>query len=521
MSERRRSMIFFLAKKRKPALAAAAFFLAALWYKYPRVAGYGPVSRHYWRQSDGASFARCYYEEGMRFFQPRLHHVVGGEHAAVGEFPILYYAVAGLYGLFGPRDAWFRVFNFSLFLLGLAALYSLLLEAYERDIVLALLPPGLLLASPLLAFYSFNFLPNAPAFGLMLCGAWVYWRGRRANKAWLGAAALALVVLAGLIKISALLPFVAFVGAGLLCRLFFPKLESARRLFPSWGALLAAAAVTLAIVSAWYAWAAQYNEKHNAAYFFLISIKPIWAMDKLAIEGATRYMLEHHLPLLYHGSALYILLVANFVLLLFPRLLPAPWYCMLALAFLGSVAYLLLFYDQLMVHEYYFIELAPWATLVFALALWTAKRRLPHLGAGLPWKLALGVLLLLNLRHAAGRLRILYQPDSDYINPAFTSLNKREALHEFLQRHDIAYPQLAVTLPDVAPNATLYYLNLKGWNPHWHTPIDSATIDLYRRLGARYLVITDSTWLEQPDYQWALRQPIGVFDGRIYFFSLR
>ena len=63
-------------------LVHAALFVALLgalvWiYDYAAVARVGPISVHAWRQADAASLALNYYEHGMRFFEPRVHNVLG------------------------------------------------------------------------------------------------------------------------------------------------------------------------------------------------------------------------------------------------------------------------------------------------------------------------------------------------------------------------------------------------------------------------------------------------------------
>ena len=61
----------------------------------------------------------------MDFNHPEIHFLASDGKTSgycVGEFPILYYAVGGLYHIFGPNETVFRVFNLLIFFLGLFCL---------------------------------------------------------------------------------------------------------------------------------------------------------------------------------------------------------------------------------------------------------------------------------------------------------------------------------------------------------------------------------------------------------------
>src|SRR3972149_5808757 len=105
------SLLFILA------LLCVSFF-----YNYHEIVFKRPQSVHKWRQSDCASIALNYYQNGMDFFHPETHNLTsdGGTtgKCQTSEIPILYYSVAILYTIFGYHDFIFRLVNTLLFFLG-------------------------------------------------------------------------------------------------------------------------------------------------------------------------------------------------------------------------------------------------------------------------------------------------------------------------------------------------------------------------------------------------------------------
>jgi hypothetical protein len=77
-----------------PFNASVIFFIlltaAALSYHYNAIIFSPPQSIHRWRQTDGASVARNYYQHGIRFFKPETPALTsdgGTTGYSAGEFP--------------------------------------------------------------------------------------------------------------------------------------------------------------------------------------------------------------------------------------------------------------------------------------------------------------------------------------------------------------------------------------------------------------------------------------------------
>ena len=98
----------------------------------------------------------------MKFFQPEVHNLVSDGRTsgyAVGECPLFYYFIAGLYKIFGQHDLIYRLVNTLLFFLGLFALYKML-EQWLGDSFWSMAVPVLLFTSPVVVYYANNYLTD-------------------------------------------------------------------------------------------------------------------------------------------------------------------------------------------------------------------------------------------------------------------------------------------------------------------------------------------------------------------------
>src|SRR4051812_40000420 len=93
------------------AILAALFFL----YAYNKTLFYRPSSIHQWRQTDCLSITKNYYEEGLNFFQPKIHFQGVKDGKAVSEFPVLNYTVAQLWKIFGEHEFIYRLLEYLIF----------------------------------------------------------------------------------------------------------------------------------------------------------------------------------------------------------------------------------------------------------------------------------------------------------------------------------------------------------------------------------------------------------------------
>jgi len=182
------------------------FSVSALVNRYDQWLSLPPVSIHQWRQADGEAMV-WHYAKQNAFGQPAVFNLFyAGDNHAVGEFPVLYW-MAGVWQRYLPHPAYpLRWIGLLLMLLGSWAFGWMALKI-NRHQLLAALCGSLLANAPILAYYSPDFLPDAPAFwGIMLMLACLLQAERSQKPRWLVLAAL-LAILAVSLKLSlAILP---------------------------------------------------------------------------------------------------------------------------------------------------------------------------------------------------------------------------------------------------------------------------------------------------------------------------
>ncbi len=499
-------------------------FAAMGWYYgYSSIFHYTPRSTHQWRQTDSASIAKNYYQNGLHFFEPTMHHMLGneGQVAAGGESTLLCYFAALLYKLLGPQEGWFRLLNWAVFLGGLYALSRCLWQICN-DLFYALAIPAFWFSSPVIAYYAFNFVPNIPALGLtIVAGAalYAYYQSGRKRHFYL---TMLLFGLAGLMKISALLAFIAIGGLFIIERLGWQRFgKKGQLLFRQKWRLLSGLLLPLLLVLAWKLWADQYNALHQTSYF-AARIKPIWSLD----PGLRNYIFGRVWSSwswsYFHPLSHVLIILASLWVLLRPRFQHRLLYWLAWLLLVGVIAYGLLWYKKFNDHDYYSIDLFVYPITIITASLVYIKNHWP-MWLKTPWlKITFSLFLLFNIHHARQVVASRYATDSPYMRHFNPSFYKTQALQSFLAEHGIRYPERVISVPDSSPNNTLYHLNLKGWTElYMGGAISPNKLRQFIEKEANYLIVNDIKYLEKENLKEFLNHPIGVFDHSIYLFDLR
>lgn len=166
----------------------------------------------YWRQTDTASIARNYYEEGMRFYYPAVNWREDGPGYVESEFPLYPYGVALLYEAFGRVDESFgRIVSifFGLFTILLLYLFSFRLF---KDPKIALISGLVYAVSPLSIFYTRVFMPESLMMFCSVAGLYYFysWAHKEGSRQWAGA--ILFLSLAMLLKLTNALLFIPMIG---------------------------------------------------------------------------------------------------------------------------------------------------------------------------------------------------------------------------------------------------------------------------------------------------------------------
>lgn len=484
-------------------------------YRFPHSIQKGPRSTHMWRQADCYSFAVNYFEEGHKFFQPSIHFIgYQGTGKTVSEFPIIYYMVSFLWEIFGKHTLIFRAVNLLIVFTGLYYLFRFIRE-FLKDDFWAMYIPMFLFTSPVLVYYSNNFLMNAPAFGLVLIGLFHYHRYRAAGKQGSIYTAMAFFLLAGLLKMTALILFAALLVYNLVAmikpvrnRLGIPATGTGK-LFPAFF-------IVIGGITLWLIWSDKYNGVTGSGVF-LRGILPIWEMGLYNGLDVGTSLYATLLPSLFNRTAT-IILVALFIWLLIRRKhADKEWLMITSLIAVGILAFILLFYRAFSVHDYYLINLLIIVPLVAMLFLNYLKNRHAGLFNAKPFRTLSGVALFFLLYFAVIQQRIRYDTDDTFIrhtiivrqnDKAFWRNQEEihalrfealETITPYLRGLGIDRTDKVISIPDGSPNITLALMDQKGYTDFGFAGYSGEDrIRYFIGQGARYLVISDPTLESQP-----------------------
>ena len=166
----------------------------------------------YWRQTDTASIARNYYEEGMRFYYPAVNWREDGPGYVESEFPLYPYMVALLYQGYGQVDESFgRIISILFGLLTVLLLYLFAFRLF-KDPEAALISGLVYAVCPLSIFYTRTFMPESLMMFFSLAGLYYFysWVQLGDSRRWTGA--VLFLTLAMLLKLTNVLLFIPMMG---------------------------------------------------------------------------------------------------------------------------------------------------------------------------------------------------------------------------------------------------------------------------------------------------------------------
>jgi len=492
-------------------------------YNYFEIFNFAPFGPHSWRQTDSCAFVQTYYNHGLDFFQPRIHHNIFGEgFGSPSEFPILYYLSAIIWNLFQPHDGILRLVNFSILSLGYFSASRITLHL-TNDLFYAISVPLLLMGSPILAFYGFNYIPNIPALGLSLTGTlFFYYFFKTEKQKWLFFSCVTFLF-AGLLKVTVLIPFIT-----ILIIFFFEKFHLIK--FKKRGKIFKRGRINLflffsvsAIIISWIFWVKYYNDLHSCT-IFITKTRPIWSLSKSAIIETWQWVTIDGAPDYYHRISRYVIFSLAIILLIFLRKKqPKILYFFNLFIFLGMIGTFLVFYRQFFVHEYYAIEMMVFPTSVFISSFYLLKNQFLKVGNHILTKSVILIFIIFNLINAQKFIDNKYQESYIFNKSYDPSYSKKLEARVFLKKLGIEYPQSVISIPDISPNFSLNYFNLKGWNEYAISPrpFTPWTFYQFKKMGAEFLIVTDEEYLKHEHLKDFIKHPLDSFENSIFVFDLR
>jgi hypothetical protein len=511
----------------------------SLLYSYYQVMFMRPWSIHQWRQCDGLSVALNYYYDGMHFFHPSIHFVgpFNDSSACPSEFPVIYYAVAILWKVFGYHEFIFRLVEITIAFAGLYALFKLVKELLN-DGLWAILVSIFLFSSPIIAYYGSSFLIDLPAFSFALIAWYFFFKFYRNEKSYDYIIAMLFFMLAGLIKVTALLSFVPIVFAYLIELPGLYAFKRGKKMFKK--PLMQGVSLLLVVLAvvAWEKYAIYYNDKHFNS-IFLTQILPIWTSTTDERWTIFRALFNVLLPQYFNMPCLVGIMILFLILLLFQKKVNRFLLLLSISVFAGSVIYILLWFRLFNVHDYYLINPLVFIPLILITFLSFLKKEFPAVFNSIKIKIVASVVVIFSVYYCAVHTQIKYHSSyslakysflltkeeigfSDWYNFDYDlRFGELETITPYLRSIGISRTEKVISIPDYSPNISLYLMDQKGFTDMGHSYGDNeeALLKKYCDLGAKYMVVNNEDMLK---FQWLkpfISNPVAQYKN-IHIYSI-
>lgn len=506
-------------------------------YRFDKIITLEPQSIHQWRQADCLSIAKN-YQTNLSFFEPSIHNYISDNSTSgmsAGEFPVIYYLVGALWQLFGEHIFIYRLLVLLLFYSGLWALFKTCKTLFKSNFwshFVSLFA----FTSPVLIYYSNNFLTNVPALA-MIFWAWFFLiRYFQSQKLKLLLFSVLFFSLGALLKMTAALSFIAIIGLYVLEFLGL-KLSTKKVLFEKKlkvGLLFLAG---LGIIFSWYWWAEHYNSIHGGKYTFNW-LWPIWEMSNEEIEKAFASARNFIYYQAFSGLSIYMLWGALLFLIIDYKNNSRFVNLFIPILILGVSSYLILWFNALDGHDYYIINLLFLLLSILIALVMNFKTNRPWLLKSKKLRILAVLFLLFNIVYAANNIRYRYGSQlSRNSTLAKLMMDDHElGLWNYLGNHNPYKPlkemrnynrsigikesDLIIYKPDPSINISLYLLNQKGWTDYGGTESYEAIHEKVTQKNAKYLIIEDQSTLEKEYLSPFIKNKIGEFKG-IKVFDLQ
>ena len=484
------------------------FLVISLIYNYQDILFKSPQSIHQWRQCDCLSITMNYFQDNNPFFEPGIHYLGGdGTGKTVSDFPLIYFSVALLWKIFGHHEFIYRLIVILFFYSGLFALFKIF-ENTLKDSVLAIISPLFLFSSPTLVYYANNFLMDIPAFSLAIIGLYFFFRFYQTSKNKYLYLFVFFNAIAGLLKISSLMSFMAVIGL-FVFESFNVKLNPDRKIFQHPMKQIIPLISVLIIQLLWYVYANNYNSNHNAG-IFLIGYLPIWDISPSQIK-ITLDAINEHIKWDYFRKETQLVFIFMFVLVLvFYKRVNKIVILLLIFLSIGFLLFILLFFQAFKDHDYYTINLFILIPTVLFSFLLLLRNKFKKVYASLFFRIIVIVFLIYNIDFARNRIESRYSHNGWENENYVKNIKSFEEIIPYLQSIGIKKDDRVICLSDNSINISLYMMNQKGWT-NFGIDADRIKIEEKINLGAKYLFIYNKKIYEEPAIKPFIENKIGVF----------
>lgn len=507
-------------------------------YEYGRVLHLRPLPMHLWRQADCLALTLQYASGEGSFTEPAILGQIadkGSSGRSAGELPVIYFLMGKLWSITGPSEFIYRLFGLLLHVVGTFALFATVRRVVRCDFW-AVATALLFFTSPVTVYYAVGFLPDVPAFDLVLVGWYMMSRFApgRDHRYWYLAAFF--FGLATLLKVTAGMSLVALVALLLLATLRPAWLGPQRLLLPDVRQGWTGVILVVMAVLAWYVHARRYNDLHGGSYTFN-GLWPIWSMSRAEVAEAWRFASDILVFQIFDTPVWILLGVAGVVLVVHRSVLPRALALLTILLLLGVGIYVMLWFHALLFHDYYFINPQIALVVLWVSFLWVLRKHHPDI-LGSRWaRWSMCGLLALELGYVANNMQMRYNgggalniagllPLYHEAEPAYWNgvgygpLKDLVSIGRFLDNKGVHPTDKVIFLDDHSINASLYLMGRPGYTQYgWHFDQDT-TMPYLIKAGARYLLFSEDGWLDSARMRPYLHKPLGQHGG-VRLFDLR
>ena len=490
-------------------------FAQCIYYGYQNILPLEPQSLHVWRQSDGASYAWNYATQTTNFFKPRMNNLALNQTGEVAtEFPIIYYISGMIYRLIGVQPWVHRLLNIGIVLFGLFSFYRAI-DQFFHSKFWAIVLPMFLFTTPLLVFYTNNFLPDVPAFFLSLAGTSYFFRYSQKGSRITYGKSFFLFTLAALIKLSYLLVFFSLLILYFLERFYSLKgklIPASKSLFKEKRDFhLLSFLLVLFVVFSWYIYASWYSTGTVFQHFSSI-LTSTEGKDTSSILETFRFVFiklqeDFFIPNVNHLGILFlsISLLAGF------GKAPFTLRLIFMILLMGVVGYLLVFRNLLYGHDYYFSPIFLLLVPIYFYAVFLLETLIqdPKIKRYLQGFTVL--LLLMNIQNTKMEMQHCYYEHHRHYREKAPFY--KEAFLEFLLEKGVSMESKIISYPDPSMNNTLYLMRRRGWSSLGIERMDANFVTQLKTEGAEFLILNDTTYRQDSLLVPALQKRIGSFEG--------
>lgn len=481
------------------------FLSISLIYNYQTILFLPPQSIHTWRQCDCLSITKNYFEDNNTFFQPSVHNLGSdGSGKAVSDFPIIHYIVAQLWKIFGEHEFIYRLLILLIFYIGLFTLFKIF-EDFFKDSVIAILFSLFIFTSPTIVYYANNYLMEIPSLSIAIIGFSFFLKFVNSQKNKYLYLFSILYAIAGLLKISSLLSFVAICSVYILE--IFNYTFSEKKIFQNPKVQSIPLLLVFIIQMIWYLYANSYNQTHNSG-FFLIGILPIWKLD-FSQTSIVLSAISEQIKWNYFRKETIVLFALMFLfVLIFYKKVNRLILLITIEVTIGFFLFLLLFFQALEQHDYYVINLFIIIPLIAIIFLNLLKNRFYNIYSSVIFRIIILLFLIHNIDFARRRINSRYDVDGWQNKYYITQLQKYENMQPYLSTIGIENNDTIICLSDNSTNISLYKLNMKGWT-NFNSLNDSIKIKAKIKMGAKYIFIENQDILNFESIQPFLKNKVG------------